>query len=68
MAAAAAYLTGVSQPCVRVRTALVTVPVPSLDLGTSVLQGQEPMRVQAFVAKTAVGALDESVVGRLTRP
>jgi len=52
-AAAAAYSTGVIQPS-DVRTALVIVLTPSLDLGSGVGDGQETMHVQAIVAKAAV--------------
>ena len=46
------------------RTALVLVPSPRLDLGPCVGQRQEPMGVQAFVAEKPVKAFDEGVVGR----
>lgn len=57
------------QPAKRcVRTALVVVSPLGLDLGSGVLQRQEPVRVQALVPQAAVERLHESVVGRLTRP
>lgn len=50
------------------RTALVIVVPLGLDLGTSIRQRQEPVAVQALVAKPAIEALDEGVVGWFARP
>ena len=47
---------------------LVVVSTPTLKLFAGVGQRQEPMRVQAFRAQSAVERLDEGVVGRLARP
>jgi hypothetical protein len=41
------------------------VPSPSLDLGSSVRDGQEPVCVQALVAKATVERLYERIVGGL---
>ena len=49
-----------------VRTALVVISSPRLDLGPGVGQRQEPVGVQALVTKAAVERLDEDVVGRLS--
>jgi len=51
-----------------VRSGLVEVRPPRLDLAPGVVQRQEPVRVQAFVAQPAIEAFDEGVVGRLSRP
>lgn len=50
------------------RTALIIIPSPGLDLGPRVGQRQEPVRVQALVAQAAVERLHERVVGGLARP
>jgi hypothetical protein len=50
-----------------VRAALVVVLPPGLDLGPGVCQGQEPVRVQALIAKPSIERLHEGVVGRLAR-
>jgi hypothetical protein len=50
-----------------VRTPLVIVPSPGLDLGSGVPDGQKPMPVQALVAKAAVERFHEGIVGRLPR-
>lgn len=49
------------------RTALVVVPPPRLDLVPRVGQRQEPVRVQALVAQAAVERLDQGIVDRLAR-
>jgi hypothetical protein len=51
-----------------VRTALIVMPPPRLDLALRVRQRQEPVRVEAFVAQTAVERLYKGVVGRLAEP
>lgn len=51
-----------------VRTALVVVPPPRLDLAPRVGQRQELVRVQALVMQAAVERLDQRVVGRLAGP
>ena len=43
------------------------VPSPGLDLGSGIVQRQEPVGVQALVAQAAVEALDERIIGRLAR-
>src|SRR5712671_5929633 len=44
------------------------MPPPRLDLALRVGQRQEPVRVEAFVAKTAIERLHKGVVGRLAGP
>ena len=44
------------------------MPPPRLDLALRVRQRQEPVRVEAFVAQTAVERLYKGVVGRLAGP
>ena len=56
-----------SLPQGSVRTALIVVPPPRLDLAPRVGQRQGPVRVQALVAKLAVERLDQCFVGRLAR-
>jgi len=51
-----------------VRSGLVEVSPPHLDLAPGVVQRQEPERVQAFVAKSAIEAFNEGIVGRLAGP
>ena len=50
-----------------VRTALVIVPSPRVDLAPGIRQRQEPMEVQAFVAEPAIEGLHEGVFGRFSR-
>ena len=50
------------------RSDLVEVRPPRLDLAPGVVQRQEPVCVQAFITQTAVEAFDEGIVGRLARP
>lgn len=47
---------------------LVEVRPPRLDLAPGVVQRQEPVRVQAFIAQPAIEAFDEGIVGGLSRP
>src|ERR1700722_9267019 len=47
------------------RSALIVVLAPSLDLAPRVGQVLKPVRVQALVAKAAVEAFDETVLRRL---
>ena len=49
-----------------VRTALVVLPPPRLDLAPRVGQRQEPVCVQALVAQAAIERLGQRIVGRLT--
>ena len=56
------------QPAKRgVRTALVIVPPPGIDLGSGVFQRQEPVRVEAFVAQAAIKRFHERFVRRLAQ-
>ena len=50
-----------------VRAALVIVPSPGLDLGSGVGDGQEPVCVQALVAKATVERFYERIVGWFAR-
>ena len=50
------------------RSGLVEVRPPRLDLAPGVVQRQEPVRVQAFIAQPAIEAFHEGIVGRLSRP
>lgn len=50
------------------RTALIVVATPGLDLPPGLAQCLERVQVQALVAQRAVEGLDEGVVGRLARP
>src|SRR5437764_6907085 len=59
---------GCQPPQGSVRTALIVMPPPRLDLALRVRQRQEPVRVEAFVAQTAVERLYKGVVGRLAGP
>ena len=52
----------------RVRTFLIVVSTPSLQLFSGIRKGQEPVGVQAFGPELAVERLDEAVVGRFARP
>jgi hypothetical protein len=49
------------------RSYLVIVSTPTLQLFSGICQRQEPVRVQAFRPQSTVECLDESVVGRLSR-
>lgn len=51
-----------------VRSGLVEVRSPRLDLAPGVAQRQEPVRVEAFIVQRTVEALREGVVGRLSGP
>ena len=51
-----------------VRSDLVKVRPPRLDLAPGVVQRQEPVRVKAFVAQSAIEAFNEGIVGRLSGP
>ena len=59
---------GCQPPQGSVRTALIVMPPPRLDLALRVRQRQEPVCVEAFVAQSAVEGLHECVVGRLAGP
>ena len=50
------------------RSDLVKVRPPRLDLAPGVVQRQEPVRVKAFVAQSAIEAFNEGIVGRLSGP
>ena len=52
----------------RVRTFLVVVSTPSLQLFAGIRKAQKPVGVQAFGPELAVERLDEAVVGRFARP
>ena len=52
----------------RVRTFLVIVSTPSLQLFAGIRKGQEPMSVQSLRPELAVERFDEAVVGGLARP
>ncbi len=45
--------------------ALVVEHVPRLDPAPCIIEGQEPMGVEALVPEAAVERLDEGIVGRL---
>lgn len=49
------------------RLLFVVVSTPGLELFTSTLQRQEPVRVQVFAAELAAERLDERIVGGLAR-
>ena len=50
------------------RSGLVEVRPPRLDLAPGVVQRQGPVRVQAFIAQPAIEAFNKGVVGGLSRP
>ena len=50
------------------RSALIIVPSPGLDLGTGIGQRQEPVGVQALVAQATIERFHEGIVGWLAWP
>jgi len=50
-----------------VRSLLVVLPAPDLDDPAGIVDSEKPVLIQALVAKLAVEALDEGIVG-LTCP
>lgn len=47
------------------RPILVIVPSPSIDLLAGIVNGFEPMRVQAFLAEPSVEGFDDRIISRL---
>jgi hypothetical protein len=47
---------------------LMVFPPPGVYFFSGVFQGQEPVLVQAFLTKTSIESLNESIVGGLPRP
>jgi hypothetical protein len=50
-----------------VRPALIVVAAPRFDLGPSVGQRQEPVRIQTLVARATIERFYKGIVGRLAR-
>lgn len=48
------------------RSGIVVVTPPVLDLAASLSEGPKPTRIQALVAETAIEALTQAVLYRLT--